>query len=167
MLEYIAPPLIVYVGLAPEHLQLSGLEMWRFVVTARYFRQFSDSDGSGSTSAMLPPEDYFATGNMELLFWQSISFLYITFSEKSLPIYAAVVSGIPVFGMTLYRLYTRQASKAMTFVIICALLSFLIYAPFMVNGGNIFRIRLILLVMLLFFLILPRSASMAPSTTKV
>lgn len=159
LVELILPSMLRYVGFISNYLQISGTEAWRIIVTARYLRQFSDSDGSGTTSALFSPIEYFDMGNIELLFWQSTSFIFITFSQKELPIYLAVLSGVAVYTVAAYRFTVQKIPKEKIFILLAGFLSFAIYAPFIVNGGNVFRIRLTMLAIFILFIVLSKSSA--------
>jgi hypothetical protein len=155
LVEFIGPQLIMYVGLVSEHSQLSGTDVWRHVVDARYIRQFSDSDGSGSTSALVSWDVYMNLSNVHLLAIQLTSFLTITLSGYSMLSGLTVATGVLAYALSVKKLVRQNISTPIVFLALSGLLSFMIYAPFAVNGGNIFRMRLPLVSLCLLLLVIP------------
>ena len=102
----------------------------------RYERQFSDKDGSGNTSPTLSREVFYESSLLLRAALQALSFIYISTVPSSILPMVGVVTGVPLL-VVMWRLIRSRVSGG-RWLFACALSSFLIYSPFLVNGGNAF-----------------------------
>ena len=119
----------------------------RYFMDMRYERQFGDSDGSGSTSPVLPPEIYYQLHIIFLFIAQSLSFIFVSLAPSNSLIYVSIITGIPIV-VIMYKSVKHHSSLLIPrFLTIAVFSSYAIYGFFLVNGGNAFRLRLTLLML--------------------
>lgn len=122
-------------------------ESVNFLMERRYERQFSDTDGSGNTSPTLSPEVFYEASLLLRIALQALSFIYISTVPSSMLPVIGVVTGIPPL-IIMWRLFSSRIAGG-RWLLVCALSSFLIYSPFLVNGGNAFRLRIAMIIICL------------------
>ena len=117
-----------------------------FLLENRYERQFSDTDGSGSTSPTLPEHIFYNLNLLSRTILQGFSLIYLTLAPSSNIIILAIFTGIyPIYLMT-KLLFKKFRLKFL--MLSMSLFSFMIYSPFMVNGGNAFRLRTTFIILI-------------------
>jgi hypothetical protein len=126
----------------------SGETLLRFFMDARYERQFKDSDGSGGVSPVLPPDLYYSFSLYEVMIFQFFSFIFLSLEPHNRLMILGVSTGIIAFYF-LGRTKRRLSKINLGSLFWCIILAYAIYSPFLVNGGNAFRLRLIPIICLL------------------
>lgn len=125
----------------------SSDDVYSLVLESRYFRQFGDVDGSSGTAYLLDEDTFFSIGEHLRLYLQYFSFVIVSYSVISLKTVLAILTG----SVSVVYFLSRLSHKNMY-----RLDGFLIYwmslAPLMVNAGNIYRMRLpIILISLVIY----------------
>ena len=128
-------------------------DILNFLMEARYERQFSDSDGSGSTSPTLPRDLFYQASIFVKIFLQSLSLFYVSLAPSSIIIIISVISGL--YPIYLWLKFFLIKAKYRTFLIMITISSYMIYSPFLVNGGNAFRLRSTFIVLVFAMLCVP------------
>lgn len=123
----------------------TALQVVRAASDARFDRQFKDSDGSGSTSSIMPASEWANTTTPVLMAKQSISVFYPVFSEGlSKAAMFAALTDIFIFMFFLIGAHLRSLAHKGVIIRLAAMLLFSVsvYFPVLVNFGNIYRMRL-------------------------
>ena len=154
LLSYFALDGIITYILKLINLTSSGFGSFQdalyFVIKARYYRQFSDADGSGSTTAILSPDQFSITSFESFIFLSFFSGIVLTYWKHGLIInIARITYSIVLTRATIFTFGRSKLSKISFLFFITALSSYIIYAPFIVNGGNALRMRLASLALFL------------------
>ncbi len=132
-----------------NHWGASGVtiaDSLNFLLERRYERQFSDSDGSGGESPTLPTSLFYQLSLYSRIFLQSLSFAYLSLYPDSQLLLIAIATGI--YPMYLLLRIGFRSFQSKWLLIVCVVSSYLIYGPFMVNGGNAFRLRTSMIVLI-------------------
>ena len=120
------------------------------VINSRYYRQFSDSDQSGTTTAILSPNQFENIAPELYLLLSLFTALVVTYWKNGFLVNVTRLTYVIALGNALRpSLKTMRVSKLWLLFFIVAVLSYLIYAPLIVNGGNAFRMRLTSIALLL------------------
>lgn len=154
--DVIAPELLKFVNIVPSDWKFSGLDALRAVADMRFERQFSDADGSGSTSSILSRSTYYDTGNAQLIAIQSVSFIFLTTVGISSATLVAILTILVLLGMVLRKFIFSTLNKVQLYILLTGYMAYAMYSPLIVNGGNAFRMRLPLLAIMLLFIVLPK-----------
>jgi len=121
-----------------------------FVIRARFYRQFSDADGSGTTSAIFSPNIFEAVAPEFYILISLFSAFFVSLWSAGPSIYIARLTYFIVFFEATRKLILGwRLRKVPLLFYLSALLSYMIYAPLIVNGGNAMRMRLASLLLLL------------------
>jgi len=145
-----AIPYLLYVLRLTNNIFNNSVDAVYFVIRARYYRQFSDADQSGSTSAILSPYQFENITPEVFILLSFFTALVVTYWKNGLLVnvarltYAIVVARAVTFNLKSFRV-----SKLWVVFFLVAMLSYIIYAPLIVNGGNAFRMRLTSVALLL------------------
>jgi hypothetical protein len=121
-----------------------------FVIRARFYRQFSDADGSGTTSSIISPDIFEAVAPEFYILISLFSAFFLSLWSAGPSIYIARLTYFIVFFEATRKLILGwRLRKVPLLFYLSALMSFMIYAPLIVNGGNALRMRLASLLLLL------------------
>jgi len=124
----------------------SIVDALKYLQELRYERQFSDSDGSGGESPTLPSWLFYHLSLYGRVLLQSLSFAYLSLDPNSHFLMIAIATGIyPMYLLFKAGFWSFQSKWLLLF---CVLSSYLIYGPFLVNGGNAFRLRTSMIVLI-------------------
>lgn len=124
-----------------------------FVIKARYYRQFSDADQSGSTSAVVSPNQFESISPEFYIFIAMFTALVVTYWKHGLLVNATRLTYITILSMAGRSVFKSfRISKFDMLFFYVAISSYLIYAPLIVNGGNAFRMRLASIALMLVFI---------------
>jgi len=135
---------ILYIGWDPE-VAKQPEELLRYFMDQRYERQFGDSDGSGGTSPVLSSNYYYDSSLITVILLQSLSLIYLSSEPANALIAIAAMTALPLLYY-MKKLYKLCKTHKILRVYIPTLSTFLMYAPFLVNGGNAFRLRIVLII---------------------
>lgn len=125
---------------------VSIVDAFKYLQERRYERQLSDSDGSGGESPTLPSWLFYELSLSARILLQSLSFAYVSLDPNSHIVFVAIATGIyPMYLLFKAGFWSFQSKWLLMF---CVLSSYLIYGPFLVNGGNAFRLRTSMIVLI-------------------
>ena len=119
---------------------LTIIDALNFLMENRYQRQFSDSDGSGSTSPTIPEWLFYDLNLYSKVILQMMSFLYVSLEPGTILIGFAVLTGIYPALLLKRIMFRKFYHKGL--LLLAAVSSYSVYGPFIVNGGNAFRLRI-------------------------